>query len=112
MHRFAITVGLFALLAIGAIGCKKPSDDPCERLYDKMSRCKAYTTHKSMEEDRKIAFFKDCRANYAKGDRLGRCLKMSDCAFLMISCRNSQDKPRGKDVRGLHGAAARALGGN
>ncbi len=112
MHRFAIFAALFALLAVCATGCKKQSSDPCERLYDKMSRCKAYTTHKSMEEDRKVAFFKDCRANYAKGDRLGRCLKMTDCAFLMISCRNSQDKPRGKDVRGLHGAAARALGGN
>ena len=111
MHRFAIAVGLFALLTIGALGCKKPSNDPCERLYDKMSRCKDYTTHKSMEEDRKAAFFKDCRANYAKGDRLGKCLKMTGCNDMMLSCRNSQDQPRDKDIRKMFDATAKKLGG-
>ena len=109
MARFALSSFLF--LTVFALGCEKKSSDPCECLYDQLSRCKDYTVHASMKVDRKISFLADCKANFPKGDRLGKCLKMTDCARLMISCRNSQDKPRGKDVRKLFKSASKKLGG-
>ena len=111
--RRLLSIALSLIVLAGfAAGCEKKPSDPCEKLYFKLSRCKDYTVHASMEADRKAAFLADCRANFAKGDRLGKCLKMDGCASMMIRCRNSQDKPRGKDVRKLFDESAKQLGGN
>ena len=112
MKPFVILTMILSLLSVFAIGCEKKSDDPCERVYDKLSRCKDFTVHESMEADRKLAFLADCKANFPKGDRLGKCLKLEGCANLMVSCRNSKDQPRGKDVRKLFDESAKQLGGN
>ena len=62
IYLMLLTLSL-SLLALFASGCEKKSSDPCDQLYDKLSRCKDYTVHASMEEDRKATFLSDCKAN-------------------------------------------------
>jgi hypothetical protein len=111
MRIKCFTAGLLVILLGGLSGCPKKSSDPCERLYDKMSRCKEFVVHESMEETRKTSFLKDCRQNFQAKGLLNKCLALERCAHLMVQCRNSRGQPKGEDVRNLFDDAAKQLGG-